>query len=262
MLASLFVCGANAFTVAIVPQFTATVVERSWSPVIKELERLSGTPLSLRYYKNISDFEKGLLGGEIDFAYMNPYHVVMYKKNYTPIIKDGKQKLSGILVVPIDSKYKNIKELNGKKIAFPSPNAFAASLLIRSQLKYVEKIDFEPLYVNTHTNVYKYVVIGDSDAGGGVNKTLKKESPDVQSRLRVLYTTPQTSPHPFCANKKVPEKTVKNVQQAFLRLIGANPGIAKVLENIEISEPVAADYMVDYANLEKLNISKLVVVEE
>ena len=262
ILAFLFTCIANAFTVAVVPQFTATVTEKTWSPVIKELERTSGVPLTLMYYKSIGEFEKGLKKGEIDFAYMNPYHAVMFKKHYRPIVKDGKQKLTGILLVAADSKYKNVKELNGKKIAFPSPNAFAASLWLRAQLKYTEKIDFEPIYVNTHTNVYKYVVIGDADAGGGVNKTLKKESTEVQGKLRVLYTTPETSSHTFCVNRKVNDAVANKVTQSFLKLATLNPSMRKALEAIEFSEPVIADYKTDYSYLEKLNISKLVVTEE
>ena len=258
----LFACIANAFTVAVVPQFTATVTEKTWSPVIKELERTSGVPLTLMYYKSIGEFEKGLKKGEIDFAYMNPYHAVMFKKHYRPIVKDGKQKLTGILLVAADSKYKNVKDLNGKKIAFPSPNAFAASLWLRAQLKYTEKIDFEPIYVNTHTNVYKYVVIGDADAGGGVNKTLKKESTEVQGKLRVLYTTPETSSHTFCVNRKVNDAVANKVTQSFLKLATLNPSMRKALEAIEFSEPVIADYKTDYSYLEKLNISKLVVTEE
>lgn len=252
---------ANAYTVAIVPQFTPTMIERAWFPVIRELERACNAPLTLKYYKNISEFEKGLARGEVDFAYMNPYHIVMFKKHYQPLIKDGKQKLSGILTVRDDSPYKNVKELNGKKIAFPSPNAFAASLLIRAELKYIEKIEFEPIYVNTHTNVFKYVVMGDSEAGGGVNKTLKKESLDVQAKLKILYSTPEVSPHPFCVNKKIPASFAKKVQDAFLRLIATNPTMTRALETIDIAQPVRADYKEDYAYLEKLNISKLVVME-
>lgn len=261
VLSLLFASSVCAFTVAIVPQFTPTVTEKMWSPVIKELSQASGAPLTLKYYKNIAEFEKGLSRGEVDFAYMNPYHVVMFKKNYKPLIKDGKQKLRGILVVPDDGKYKNVKELNGKKIAFPSPNAFAASLLVRAQLKYVEKIDFEPVYVNTHTNVYKYVLIGDSDAGGGVNKTLKKESLEIQSKLRTLYATPEVSPHPFCANKKLSDSVSKKVEEAFLKLTSSGQAVGKALEEIEISQPARADYKTDYEYLEKLNISKLVVAE-
>jgi len=252
---------ANAFTVAIVPQFTPTITERSWSPIIKEIEKISKTTLTLKYYKNITEFEKGLSRGEVDFAYMNPYHIVMFNKNYKPLVRDDKQKLSGILVVRSDSRYKSVKDLNGEKIAFPSPNAFASSLLIRSQLQFVEKIEFEPVYVNTHTNVFKYVVMGDSEAGAGVNKTLKKESSEVQSKLRILYTTPEANPHPFCANKRVPANIAKKIQDAFLSLATANTEMSKALEGVEISKPVKADYKMDYSYLEKSNLSKLVVAE-
>lgn len=256
----LFSVNLYSFTVAIVPQFTPTVIENTWSPIIKAIEHATGEKIAIKYYKTIPEFEKGLRRGDVDFAYMNPYHAVMFKGNYRPIVKDGKEKLSGFLVVRNDSKYKSIKDLNGQKIAFPSPNAFAASLLIRAQLKFVEKINFEPVYVNTHTNVYKHVVIGEVEAGGGVNKTLSKEHHDVQSRLRVVYRTPESSAHPFCVNKKVPKKIAIKIQNAFIDLGALEQG-NKLLSAIEMTQPVSASYESDYAYLEKLNISKLVIAE-
>lgn len=263
LISLIFFSFANlyAYTVAIVPQFTPTVIEQLWSPTIRALESASGEKLTIKYYKTITEFEKALARGEVDFAYMNPYHIVMFKNKYEPIIKDGKEKLSGFLVVRNNSKYKSVKDLKGQKIAFPSPNAFAASLLIRAQLKFVEKIDFEPVYVNTHTNVYKYVVLGETEAGGGVNKTLAKEYLDVKSSLRILYRTPESSPHPFCANKRVPKSVVSKIQNAFLKLASQDEASQKALAAIEISQPTTANYKTDYAHLEKLNISTLAVLE-
>lgn len=261
MIFTFFSVSLHAFTVAIVPQFTPTIIEQTWSPIIKAIELASGEKLTMKYYKSISEFEKGLSRGEVDFAYMNPYHAVMFKSKYEPIVRDGKEKLSGFLVVKSDSKFKSIKDLNGQKIAFPSPNAFASSLLIRAQLKFTEKINFEPVYVNTHTNVYKYVVLGETEAGGGVNKTLAKESPDVQSRLKIIYRTPEFSSHPFCVNKKVPKNVALKIQNAFLSLSLADQNNVKLLTAIEMIQPVSANYKRDYAPLEKLKISTLVVSE-
>ncbi len=256
----LFSVNLYSFTVAIVPQFTPTVIENTWSPIIKAIEHASGEKIAIKYYKTIPEFEKGLRRGEVDFAYMNPYHAVMFKSNYRPIVKDGKEKLSGFLVVRSDGKYKSIKDLSGQKIAFPSPNAFAGSLLIRAQLQFVEKINFEPVYVNTHTNVYKHVVIGEVEAGGGVNKTLSKEYPEVQSKLKIIYRTPESSPHPLCVNKRVSKRIAMKIQSAFIAL-GTQDQNNKLLSAIEMTQPVSASYESDYAYLEKLNISKLVVPE-
>jgi phosphonate transport system substrate-binding protein len=260
-LAALFCAHAFGFSVGVVPQFTPTVIEQTWTPILAAIETKIGQPMKLKHYKNISEFETALKKGEVDFAYMNPYHAVMFKKKYEPIVRDDKKMLTGVLVVRANSPYQNIKDLNGKKIAFPSPNAFAASLLIRSQLKLVEKINFEPVYASTHSNTYRSVLVGDTDAGGGVNKTLKKESQEVIKKLRILYTTPQTSPHPFCANKKLPIGVVKAVQEAFINLDKTTESASR-LEAIEMVLPVATSYKKDYEVLEKMRIKDFVVAGE
>jgi phosphonate transport system substrate-binding protein len=258
VLGLLFCANAFGFSVGIVPQFTPTVIEQTWTPILAAIEAKTGQPMKLKHYKNISEFEAGLKKGEVDFAYMNPYHAVMFKKKYEPIVRDDKKKLTGVLVVRADSPYKSIKDLNGKKIAFPSPNAFAASLLIRSQLSLVEKINFETVYASTHSNTFRSVLAGDVEAGGGVNKTLKKESQEVLSKLRILYTTPETSPHPFCANKKLSASIVKVVQEAFITLDQTNESAAR-LNAIEIALPVITSYKKDYEMLEKMRIKDFVV---
>jgi phosphonate transport system substrate-binding protein len=55
-------------------------------------------------------------------------------------------------------------------LAFPSPNAFAASLITRATLSQ-RGIDIKPLYVKTHSNVYRSVLQADVVAGGAVNNT-------------------------------------------------------------------------------------------
>jgi phosphonate transport system substrate-binding protein len=246
------------YTVAIVPQFKSVVIEKNWAPVIAAISADSGIPLSIKYYKKFPDFENALSKGEIDFAYMNPYYSVMYKKEYTPIIKDSSQKLNGILVVRKDSPYKTIKDLAGKRIAFPAPNAFGASLLIRAALGNKEKISYTTVYASSHSNTYRLVLTGDCDAGGGVNKTLAQEDDAVKSSLRIIYETISTNPHPFCANKKLDIRVVKKIQNSFLALTKTENGKAQ-LRAIEISLPVEADYEKDYKELENLNFDKFVV---
>jgi len=245
----------QAFTVVIVPQFSPAVIEQTWTPILQALEAKTGHPLKLKQCKTIAEFESILKNGEADFAYMNPYYITKFKSKYTPIVRDDKHKLSGILVVRADSPYKSIKELNGKKIAFPSQNAFAASMLLRSDLRNIEKIDFEPIFMTnaTHSNVYKAVVAGDVEAGGGVNRTLRKEPTETISKLKIIHTTIQTKPHPFCANKKLSPKIVKEIKNAFVNLDQESDNIPK-LEAIEMSLPVEANYKNDYANIEKMKL--------
>ena len=258
---TLFTCisFADNFTWSVVPQFTSTAIHRDWTPILDELEKRTGHTFTLKIYETFSDFEANFLEGKSDFCYMNPYHIVMAKQaqNYTPLIRDDKSQLTGILTSRKGSNIQILSDLKGQKIAFASPNAFAASLYMQSLLKNKEHIDFTPVYAGTHSNAYRQVLTGKVKAAGGVYRTLSKEPLEVQSALQVIYKTPSTPTHSITAHPKVSTNIQKEVQQAILDLAQTERG-QSLLNAILIPRPVKASYQQDYQALEKLNLTPLV----
>lgn len=247
---------------AIVPQFKAQQIQQEWKPLLDRISAQTGLKLNLRFYPSIPDFETAFLAGEPDFAFMNPYHVVMAHRaqGYIPLVAD-KKPLSGILVVAAQGPIAQIQDLDGKKIAFPSPNAFGASLYMRALLTEKFRIRFEPSYVKTHANVYRQALMGDVAAGGGVNQTFADQPAELRAKLRVLYETPVAAPHPMTAHRRVPEKTRRAFSQAFLRLAEDEAGKA-LLKEARIPNPVSVEYARDYSPLEKLGLEKYVILEK
>lgn len=258
------VCAGEArqFSFAVVPQFTAAEIHRDWQPLLARLREMSGIDLSLRLGRSIPDFEEDFLQGIPDFAFLNPYHAVMARRaqDYSPLLRDSKP-LSGILVVRRDDPVKSVRELDGREIAFPAPNAFGASLYLRALLAETFKIRVTPRYVKTHSNVYRHVIMSQAAAGGGVNNSLDHESAEVRGRLRVLYEAPGVAAHPVVVHPRVPDAVRKAVSEAILRL-AADPAGAPLLAAVQLPRPVAADYARDYAPLEKLKLERYVVNSE
>ena len=246
------------YVVEIVPQFQAAEVNRTWAPVLERLAKETGLSFTLKIAKDIPAFEDDVMAGHADFVYMNPYHEVMAKRaqGYVPLVRDSKL-LTGILVVRKDDPIKSEQELAGKDIAYPAPNAFGASLLIRSHLAESSHIQTTPVYAKTHTNAYRQVLVGKAAAAGGVRATLDKESDEVRASLRVLMETAGAAPHPFSAHPRVPAKAQAAVIAALLKLSGDPAGQA-LLKDILIPNPVKADYAHDYFPLEKLKLDKYV----
>ena len=249
----------KSFNFAVVPQLPALTLHKHWKPFLDRLTDLTGYKFNLVIHPSIPSFESDLYHGNPDFAYMNPYTQVLVKKSlgYTPIIRDQKRKLSGILVVRADSKIQSLKELDGKTLAFPSPNAFAASLYMRALLIEKEKLEIKPVYVNTHANVYRTVIHGQTPAGGGVNKTFLTESDAVKEQLRILYTTPSVAPHPIGVHPRVDRKITSDIQSAILSMTKKESD-RKILSDIHIPTPIAADYQRDYLPLEDLNLDRYI----
>ena len=246
------------FTVAVVPQFAPVRVYKDWQPLLDRLEQATGYHFKLLTYAKIPDFETALLKGVPDLAYMNPYNMVMARKEqgYRPLVRD-RRLLNGILVVRRDSPITALSQLDGKTLAFPAANAFGASLLIRAELA-DKHLDIRPEYVGSHQNVYRAVARGDAAAGGGIKETLAREPAALQAQLRVLYTTPGVPPHPLAANPRLKEAEGQKIVAALLALHGTPEG-RRLLDATFLSDPVRADFARDYAPLEKLRIQRFVV---
>lgn len=248
----------KSLKVYIVPQLTATQIYARWSPVLEQVGREVKECFELIVPTSIPQFEVDLLEGKPDFAYMNPYHVTMkWRKNqYVPLVASS-DPIFGILAVQKDVKYKNLKELTGARIAFPAPNAFAASLLIRATLT-KDGVPFEPVYVKTHSNVYRSVIRGDVAAGGGIQSTLMAEPIELKAELRTLMETKRYTSHPFSANSRIPERLRKNVQNAFLGMDQSLEG-SELLKGAQLAKPMTVSYKANYQSLEALHLEKFVV---
>jgi phosphonate transport system substrate-binding protein len=249
-------------TVAVVPQFTSLQIHKDWTPFLERLSRDSGVPLKLKIYQRIPDFEADVLKGAPDLVFMNPYHQVMAKRaaGYVPLVRDNNP-LTGILLVRRDSPVKTIKDLAGEKLAFPSPNAFGASLYMRALLVEQEGIKFDPIYVKTHSNVFRQIILGDMAAGGTVKNAFQREPDAVTTQLRVLFETPGVAPHPLAAHPRVSKAQRKALVEAILHW-REDATAVPLLQGVQMPEPVVADYVRDYQPLERLKLEKYLVIEK
>jgi len=247
------------YRIDVVPQIAPATLFGRWAPALDQIGKIAGLCLELRIAATIPAFEQELMSGKPDFAFVNPYHLVMARRAhaYAPLVRDGKVKLSGVLVTRADSPVASLQQLDGGKVAFPAPNAFAASLLIRAGLA-AQGIRITPVYVKTHANVLRAVALGDLPAGGAVNNTFEREPDSLRSHLRVLYETPGYAPHPVVAHPRIPAAQRARLVRAFMQM-AATPAGQKLLDDIQIPKPVAADYARDYAPLEQLQLDTFVV---
>lgn len=251
--------GKASYSLAVVPQFRAEEIHRDWSPVLERLRVATGASFNLRIAADIPKFEESVLAGEPDFAYMNPYHQVMARRaqGYIPLLRDSTP-LKGILMVRTDDPIKSARELDGKEVAFPAPNAFGASLWIRALLAEREKIRIVPVYVKTHANAFRHVATGKAAAAGGIAATLAEEPEELRAALRVLLETPDVAPHPLSAHPRVPEAIRRVVVETLLAMT-RDTGGQSLLKDIQLPSPVRADHARDYQPLEKYGLEKYVV---
>ena len=217
MLSSVTVA-QQTYSFGIVPQQSGTKMSRLWTPILLYLEGETDLKLEFATARNIPTFEKRLLDGKYDFAYMNPYHYTFFheKAGYQAFAKAKKKRLKGIIVVLKDSPYKNLEDLNEQELAFPS-NAFAANQIPRAIFGNMD-LAFDSHYVSSHDSVYRNVAKGRYAAGGGVMRTFNNTAAKYRDKLRILWVSDGYTPHAFAVHPRVPQDVVDKLQQAMLNM--------------------------------------------
>ena len=243
----------------VVPQFDARKTRMVWQPILQSLEEQTGIHIELVGSPDIPEFEKQLMAGEFDLAYMNPYHLLKANEaqGYIPLVRDVGRTLFGIVVTRRDSPVTDIHDLDGKTVAFPAPNALGAALIPRAEFGESYGISIQPVYVKNHSSVYLNVVTGQAAAGGGIQKTLQSQPEYVRNALRVIYKTPEVAPHPLAAHPRIGEETWSRISKAFLQL-GNTQADSALLARIPMKQAGQAS-MDDYEPLRKMGLDKYYV---
>ena len=215
---------AKELTLGVVPQQSPLKLSKKWLKVTDYLYKETGIKVVFKTKRSIPLFEKELYSGNYDISYMNPYHFTLAndQQKYEAFTRADKR-IVGILLAKdkeIDFKPENLK---GQTFLFPAPNAFAATLLTKYELKKkygfdVDK-DAKVLYVNSHDSVYKGVARGVGYLGGGIIRTYNNflDAND-KDKINIVYKTSSYPSHPIAAHPRVSKEDVAKLQAAFLNM--------------------------------------------
>jgi len=247
----------ESYSFGVVPQQSAKRLAILWGPLLRYLSEKTEVKLQFKTAKNIPTFEKRLANGEYDFAYMNPYHFVVYNNNpgYNALAVRKNQAISGIIVTRKDSATKTITELTDQTLAFPSPAAFAASILPQAELKN-NNINFTPKYVSSHDSVYLAVAKGLMPAGGGIKRTLSNTPKNIKEQLKILWTSQKHTPHAFANHPRVKTSIQIKIQKALIEMHQDEAG-KKLLLSLKIKNGLIAAENKNWDDIRELNIDLL-----
>ncbi|CAN8142293.1 phosphonate transport system substrate-binding protein [uncultured Thiomicrorhabdus sp.] len=237
------------YVMGVVPQQSPSKLFSAWQPVTEYLYQQTGLKIHFQTEKSIAEFEDKFKAGTYDFAYMNPYHFVVANQaqGYTAEVR-ANHDIRGV-VVSLGSALTK-ENLADTVFLFPSPNAFAATLIVKYELLKKFGVQLEQRaqvqYVNSHDSVYKGVERGVGVFGGGVERTLnlhKKSEHDCP--LQVVYTTRAYPSHPITFLPSMTKQDREALVKAFLQMPQA------LLERLNI-KAFQATNNAEYAEIKEL----------
>lgn len=235
---------SQEITLGVVPQQSPLELSKKWLKITNYLSQKIGVNVVFRTEKSIQVFEDKLYNGQYDIAYMNPYHfIVANKKQHYNAFARSKENIVGIILGKKGKEF-NINNLKDTTFLFPSPNAFAATLLIKYELKekYNFNIDNETkvIYVNSHDSVYKGVAREIGDFGGGIIRTFTnfKDLED-KDKIDIVYKTNNYPSHPFASHPRISQDLVNKISEALLEM---PEGLKKSLSIDEFMSTTTNEY--------------------
>ncbi len=192
--------------------------------------------------RNYAAFEKKLYSGHFDFAMPNPYQTVLsLKHGYHVFGKMGDDNnFRGIILVRKDSGIRTVSDLKGKKVAYPSPTALAATMMTQYYL-HTHGIDvnrdIENVYVGSQESAIINVLRGHVAAGAAWPfpwQRFSAEHPEQASQLEVKWQTESLPNNAWVVRQDVPAALASQFATALFGLNNSEQG-RKILARLPLS---------------------------
>jgi len=218
-------CAADqAYSFYVLNQRTVALTAQYWNPILTYVSKTSGVPLELRLTKTAKDGNATAEAGKYDFLYTNHFFTPERDRlGYKVIARPAGPGIRSQIVVPVDSPIRSLQDLEGKEVAFVTPDAFAGYWLPMDAL------------LRTKVNV-KVVFTGNQEASSAQLKVNKIAAAGVNSSVmarygrresftyRALWTSETYQDLCIMANPKVPAAKVAAVKAAFINMVKDEEG--------------------------------------
>src|SRR5688500_5818055 len=109
----------------VLTQRSVSLTAQYWNPILTYVSRKSGVPLELKMAKTAKEGNAIAERGEYDFLYTNHFFTPERDRlGYKVIARPAGPGIRAQIVVPQDSPVQTLQDLDGKEVAFVTPDGF------------------------------------------------------------------------------------------------------------------------------------------
>lgn len=209
------------FSVGVLNQQSAIATAELWNPLLAYLGKKTGAGFTLGIGSTVQETDARTEHGEFDLAFTNHIFSMPIQTEYRPLVQWGGEPLSGMVV---SLQPMQLHDLEGKTIAFPSPDAFAATVVIWGRLN-LEKIKFTPRFTGSQESCLVALSKGLVDAASVTPRFAAPYAAAHQIKLHTVFQSRDFPQIPLLAHKKrVPEKLANKITGVLLDMPNDSEG--------------------------------------
>lgn len=201
-----------------------------------------------------------------DIGVMNSFGYLMANEKYGAnaklrVLRYGHDYYQGQILAKEGSGIKEIKDLNGKKMAFVDPSSTSGYMFPLKMMKDAGVAAGNTSFANKHDNVVIMIYQGQVEAGatyysapdekGNIRDArarVKTQFPDVEEKIKIIAITDKIPNDPFVFRKDLPQEITSKFINAVKKFI-ATPKGKEIFEKIYSVEGVVDTTDQDYDSL-------------
>jgi len=233
-LASLLLTAAAAhgqpapLTFGVLNQQSPALTAERWNPILHYLSVASGVPLQLRMGRTVQETDAMMTRGDFDFVFTNhnfqsDFDAVPFKV----LARWAGEPIRAVIAVPADSSIRDLKELDGKRVSFPSSDAFVAYAVPLVALKRAG-VQVEEVFGGNQEGTLAQVKARRVEAGAVNSRFLTQYAEREHVQFREIYVSEGFPDLAVIAHPRVPAASVERVRRALLGM-AADPAAAPIL---------------------------------
>jgi phosphonate transport system substrate-binding protein len=208
-------------------QSPALTAER-WNPILHYATSVSGIPLQLKMGRTVQETNAMMVRGEFDFVFTNHNFQSEYDSlGFKVIARWAGEPIHTVIAVPADSPIRHLHELDGKRVSFPSTDAFVGYAVPLVALKRAG-VRVEQTFGGNQEGTLAQVKAKRVEAGAVNSRFLTQYVERENAQFREIYVSEGFPDLAVIAHPRVPAATVERVRRALLGM-GGDPAAAAIL---------------------------------
>jgi phosphonate transport system substrate-binding protein len=202
-----------------------------WNPILQYVSNTTGVPLQLRMGPTVQDTNAMMGRGELDFVFTNHNFQSEYTAiGFVVLARWAGDPIHGVIAVPSDSPIQSLRQLAGRRVAFPSRDAFVGYAVPVLALKEAG-VTVEEVMAANQEGALAQLKARRVDAAAVNSRFLAQYAEREGVSFRPIFESAGFPDLAVIAHPKVPAATVEKVRRALIGM-KTDPGAAPILAHV------------------------------
>lgn len=196
-------------------QQSPVLTAERWNPILNYLNQVTGSHLQLRMGRTVQETDAMMGRGEFDFVFTNHNFQTEFDGVYKVIARWGGEPIRCVIAVSADSPLRTLKDLHGKRVAFPSADAFVAYAVPKVALL-ADAIRVEEVFAGNQDGALAQLRAGQVEAAAVNSRFLEQYARREGMPYRTLYLSEAYAELPVIVHPRVPKDKAEAIRRALI----------------------------------------------